>query len=144
MARVNIVDALNQVLATLNRSLSMYLTYGSPWVGSGEQQAAAVVRSIAEDQQRICQRLVDAILDRDGAPDFGEFALEFTDTNLLSLEYLLQELMFYARQDIARLEEAVDWLKQTADRQARDLAEEALGAERAHLESLEALIQQPA
>jgi hypothetical protein len=135
------IEVLNRLLAIQYRSLPMYLTDACPWIHAGDEQAATTLANIVTDQQRMVQRIADLILDRRGAVDPGEFPMEFTDTHMLSLDFLLNELIHYQKQDVAAIEDCVRRLAR--DPVARALAEEALGSERAHLEALERLAKQP-
>jgi hypothetical protein len=65
--------------------------------------------------------------------------MEFTDTNDLSLEYLVTQLIRYQRQDIAKIEHIVPTLEHHPA--AHALALEALGSQRAHLDSLDELVK---
>jgi hypothetical protein len=66
--------------------------------------------------------------------------MEFTDSHFLSMDYLLTEMLRHQRRDVASIQRIA---AQLADHpRARELAEETLGSERAHLESLEALVGQ--
>ncbi len=65
--------------------------------------------------------------------------MTFTDTHDLSLDYLVNELVDYQRQDIAAIEKCVADLN--ADGNGRALAEEVLGNARGHLESLKELLK---
>jgi hypothetical protein len=145
MSDTRIIATLNRLLAIEYRSLSMYLAdgAGAPWLRDRDQQAWHVLSGIARDQQRMTERIAEAVLDRRGSPHSGEFPVEYTDLNFLSLEYLLAELLYYQRQDIENIEASVSQLG--GDAQAQALAQEALGNARAHLELMEGLAkQQPA
>ena len=136
------IFVLNRLLARLCRSLPAYLADGFPWHRPGDHRGLSVLKQIIADQQAMAARVAEAVLDRRGAPDTGEFPMEFTDTQFLSLDFLVQEVIHYQRQDIAATERCVREL--SGDRAAREVAEEALGQARAHLESLEELARQPA
>jgi hypothetical protein len=135
------IDALNSLLGILNRSLIMYLAEADPWTQPEQQQAAETLQRIVDDQRRDVNRLAELIIDRFARIDPGQWPMEFTDLNFLSLDYLLLELVRHQRQDIAQIQRCVAML--TGDRRARDLAEEILGSEKAHLEALEELVSQP-
>lgn len=134
------IPILNRILATLNRSLAMYLADADPWTQAGDEQAAAALARIVEDQRRDVNRLAEAIIDSAAHVDPGQWPMEFTDLNFLSLEYLMQELIRHQREDVARIQRCTSLL--ASDRNARELAEEVLGSEQAHLESLEDLTRQ--
>ena len=136
--RPNINAILNRLLVTLYRSFPMYLgDTGSAVIMPAETSIKQTVGRIAADYRRYAQQLVELIQDRRAQPDFGDFPLVFTDTHDLSFEYLLSELIYYQKQDIAAAQECVREL--ASDAAARALAEEILGNMRGHLESLESL-----
>lgn len=136
------VPILNRILATLNRSLAMYLADADPWTRAGDEQAAAALARIVEDQRRDVNRLAEVIIDSAARVDPGQWPMEFTDLNFLSLDYLMQELIRHQREDVAQIQRCASLLAN--DRNARELAEEVLGSEQAHLEALEDLAPQPA
>jgi hypothetical protein len=136
------ISTLNRLLTLHCRSLPMYLADARPRIAAGEQRDQQTVDQIVRDQQALSQRIAALILDRRGIIDTGGFSMEFTDTHMLGLEFLVRELIRYQREDIAAIERCVAAL--AADREARELAEECLGAAKGHLESLEELTKQPA
>jgi hypothetical protein len=135
-------DLLNRLLAIGYRSFPMYLTDAAPWTHEGDEKATEVLENIVADQKGMVQRIGEFILDSGWRVETGEYPMEFTDTHFLSLDFLLKELVRYQRGDVAAIERIVSQLGD--DRVARELAEETLGMERAHLEALEALVSQPA
>ncbi len=134
------LDVLNRLLAILNRSLPMYLSNATPWTHPGDEQAAQTLERIVGDQRRDINRLAELIIARSGRVDPGRWPMEYTDLNFLSLDYLLRELVRHQQQDIAQIERCVFLLSQ--DRMARELAQEILGSEKAHLEMLQELSRQ--
>jgi bacterioferritin (cytochrome b1) len=137
-----IVDLLNQLLVIEHRSFPMYLTDASPWTHEGDERASETLRNIVLDQRATAQRVVELILQLGGRFEVGEYPMEYTDTHFLSLDFLLKELLRYQRRDVSAIERIVVTLG--AHREARELAEETLGAERAHLEAIESLVGQTA
>jgi hypothetical protein len=142
MAPASSLDALNRLFEIEHRSLPTYLADACPWTHAGDEKATAALVDIIADQQALSGRIAELIDARSGRVESGSFAMEFTDMNLLSLDFLLQELVRCQKRDVAEIEQIVADL--AADREARDLAEEVLGAERAHLDVLEDLARQPA
>jgi hypothetical protein len=138
----NSTGALSHVLATLYRSLPMYLTQVDPWARHGDVRPREVLATIVADQRRDCHRIAELILDRYSRVELGEFPMEFTDLHFLSLDYLVGELVRHQKQDIATLEQCIVRLEH--DPAGRSLTQEVLGSERAHLEMLEELANQPA
>ena len=131
------IDALNDLLTLEYRSLPMYLTYASPWRRPEDGRAEATLKHIVTDQQHMAARIVDAIQERNGAIEVGDFPMDFTDMHDLALDFLVKDMIHWQKRDIAQAEAIVAALQ--GDRAARELAQEVLGAERAHLEALQDL-----
>lgn len=142
MTKQRALELLNELLHVEYRSFAMYLTEACPWTRNSDQKAAEALDNIVADQKLMAQRIAELILDSGGRLEPGEYPMEFTDTHFLSLDFLLTELLRYQRQDIAAIERIVAQLSEV--RAARELAEETLGMERAHLEAIDALVAQPA
>ena len=137
----DVIESLNRLLEIEYRSFPMYLGDAAPWSSEADAKAVEALKHITADQQAMSRRIAELILDLGGRIEPGEYPTQFTDTHFLSIEFLLKELVYYQRQDIADIEQVVAGL--AGHREARELAEETLGAERAHLEALEGLIAQP-
>ena len=137
MATSGVYDALNRLLTILYRSLPMYLTFASPWTHHGDDKAVAALKHIVEEQKRLANRIANHIMEYYGRVDLGEYPPDFPDTHDLSLDYLVRKLVLCQKRDIAAIERCVAAL--APDRKAAALAEEALGAARGHLETLEEL-----
>ena len=133
------IDVLNRLLATLRCSLPEYLQGSRYWTHRGDERAEAIVRHLVDDQRSYMGRLAELILGRHGQIEPSIFPMEFTDLNLLSLDYLLEELIEHQRANIEAIEACRDEL--AADRPARELAEEILGNSRGHLENLESVVK---
>ena len=127
---------LNRLLGTVYHSLPMYLADVKTWVGP-DAEALKMLNQIVDDNRLYAQRIADALLDRHERVESGEYPMEFTGLHDCALEYLVGQLIVYQKRDIARMEECVSELRE--DPGARALAEEVLGAARAHLELLEEL-----
>lgn len=136
-----VVDLLNELFRTVYRSLPMYLKSAPPWSDPAHQAAREALDNIICDQQQTSQRIGEAILDRDGAVIPGDFPMVYTGINDVSIDYLLAHLFQQQHELVSDIEAIVAQLQQTPDGDARELAEETLGSERAHLETLESLIQ---
>jgi hypothetical protein len=136
MDKLDTYQTLNRLLTIIYRSLPMYLTYACPWTQRGDEKAVATLGHIVEDQKQLANRIAEHIL-KSGPIDMGEYPLDFPDTHDLSLDYLIVKLVNCQKDDVTALEQCVADLKN--DREAAALAEEALGAARGHLESLEEL-----
>jgi hypothetical protein len=142
MKQASIVNTLNRLYIIENRSLPMYMVDACPWSHPGDEKTSQVFANIVADQKVMSQRLADLIDAREGRLHNGSFPMQYTDLNLVSLDYLVGEVARLLRQDIEAIRVAAD--KLAGDREAQELAEEILGSERAHLEALEDLTPQPA
>jgi hypothetical protein len=129
--------ALNRLMTIVYRSLPMYLTYACPWTHEGDETASAALKRIVDDEKQLSERIAAYILDHHGPLEMGEYPLDFPDTHDLSLDYLISKLVDCQKKDIGGLEVCVAAL--AGDREGLVLADEALGAARGHLETLEEL-----
>ena len=139
MSHTETVAVLNELLVTHYRSLPMYLSVAAPWTRRGDEHAATTIEDIVGDQQQMCRRLAELIQRRGGRPETGEYKIGYTDTHFLSLDFLIKELVAEQRNHIEMIER--DVVRLAHDAEARELAEETLGAARGHLESLEELLR---
>ena len=137
MSATESIAALNTVLATVLRSIPQYLRWSRPWVPPGHERELSTLEKIVNEQDAFAERVFDAIDALGGLPDSGEFPMEFTDTHDLSLDYLVRQAIWYARQDVANLEAAAatPGLAPSAEPLVRD----AVPMAKRHLASLEAL-----
>jgi len=142
MTKPATIRALNDLLALEYRSLPMYVTDAMPWTHPGDAKATATLASIVSDQRASSQRIAQLILDGGGTLDTGEFPMEYTDMHDLSLDFLIKELISFQKWLIGQIEHIVKVVD--SDRDARELAQETLGSEKAHLEALHELTAQPA
>jgi len=141
MRRHDPTEILVRLFQRLYRSLPMYLAEAVPWTHSGDQQAQRVLAGVVADARGYCQRIAERILQLRGRLDLGEFPMEFTDLNLLSLDYLLTELVRWQKADVRAIEQLAAELAEGSEDRA--LAEEVLGNARGHLQSLEELLKRP-
>ena len=134
----NSVDLLNELLATVYRSMPMYLADATPWTRRGDEKAVETITDIITEQKGTCERLAAAIVQRGGVVDAGEYPTVYTDLHFLSLDYLLNELIRAQKADIETIGKCAERLWN--DPPAQAMAKEALGAARGHLQSLEELV----
>lgn len=126
---------LNRIAALHHRSLPTYLTYAKPWVPTGREDEAHVIDDIAADHHDLVERVL-LVLEKDDRPvHLGDFPMDYTDLNDLSLSFLLNELKIYERKLLATLEEIVPWTDK--DGPAYRLANVAIGLAIGHLQNLE-------
>lgn len=136
-----IVGKLNQLLQLHSRSLPMYLASARPWTPWGHQRQADVLRVIAEDHAERVDQIADYIQDLGGTVVMGEFPMEYTDLHDLSAQYVLRQVNQKQQQDIQQLTQLTQQLRD--DPRALALAEEALGAARGHLQSVQECLSPP-
>lgn len=138
MSAARSVELLNRLLVIEHRSLPQYLAYAALEQTAEAPRLCETLEHIVADQRAMTQRIAQAIEDREGMIDWGGFPMDFTDCHMLAVDFLLRDLLRWQRFDVARIERLVIQLGD--DRPARELAQETLGAERAHLEMLEAFL----
>jgi hypothetical protein len=128
---------LNRLLALHHRSLAQYLRFASPtWLRSGDERAQFTLEAIANDQQALVERIGEMIIELGGIVDHGCFPMHFTGYHDLSFDWLLTKLIEDQRRAIAMIQRGVSSLTLPM---AKAIAEEALGAAKGHLESLQEL-----
>jgi hypothetical protein len=139
MSAADTLSVMNELLRILYRSLPVYLHDAQPWHDGKNERAANVVAGIAQAQQELAQRVADFILVGGGQPEPGVYPVEFSTANwhFVALQFLLRPLAAHQAQDVRRIEACVARLAH--DREARALAEEALGLAKGHLEVLQEL-----
>jgi len=141
MSRPDSVVLLNQLLGIHYHSLPMYLKDAAPWTRPGDEQAIEVIRRLIADHRATSKRLAEAIAERRGVLDAGEFPMSFTGIHDVALDYLIGRLIDCQKVDIESIDKISSQL--IHDPHARSLADECLGAAKGHLESLEELAGQP-
>jgi hypothetical protein len=137
---------LNRLLRIHLRSLPSYLAEVGLWRGkiALDEELDRALKTIAFDHQATARRVAELILSRHEPLDYGQFPMEFTDKNDLAVEYLVREALEGQRRDQTAIE-AVLFALPTHDAEAREVAQEALGAAKAHVDTLESLAaKQPA
>lgn len=138
---VDNVAVLNRLFQIVYRSLPMYLAGADPWTAAPDDPASKALERLIADQKFYSGRLADMVLEYRGRLDSGDFPMEFTDLNMLSMDFLQTELIRCQKLDIAAIEQCVGDLHH--DVHAKALAEEVLGNARGHLETLEELGRRP-
>ena len=113
----------------------MYLASAPPHRQQGDERVWEALRHVMADQQTTIDKLADYIEQSDGTPNHGEFPMDFTGMHDLTMEYMLKTV-------IERQKCEIEWIEHLSglidsDATAKALAQEALGAAKAHLQSLE-------
>ncbi|HZZ73225.1 MAG TPA: hypothetical protein VFE24_13295 [Pirellulales bacterium] len=135
MRQPKIIAVLNRALATVYRSLPIFVEEVQPWSHPGDEKAAQLLQNLVADQKQYAAKIADLILDLNGCPDAGAYPIVYTDLHLLSLDYLLLEIAEQQKRDIAVLDDCLSAAQ--GDVRAAALLAEVLGNARGHLESLE-------
>ena len=131
-------STLNRLRIIHTRSFAAYVYYAAPWIRKGFHGAADVLEVMGSEVERIADHLGEMILANSGEIIAGEFPIEFTGLHDLSVDYLLGVIIDHQEKDIAAIQECVNQLDANPLGQA--LAEEALGAAKGHLDSLQELV----
>ncbi|MEQ8788193.1 MAG: hypothetical protein RIC55_17930 [Pirellulaceae bacterium] len=142
MATADTNDVLNRLLILHHRSLPMYLSYATPYPMTGDEKAREVLGHIVASQTEMVDRIGSLLIERNANVRHGEFPMYFTGLHDLSFEYLVKRMIGDQRRDITQIEACVEKLGD--DPLGKALAEESLGAAKAHLDALEELVPQAA
>ena len=142
MRSKSVVDTLNRMLQVHYHSLPMYVAIACPWIHQGEENAIEAVRDIVDDHRKLSRQIVEAIQQRRGLFDTGEYPIDFTDRHDLSLDFLLGDLIVHLSDDLKVIRECSAALAE--DPAAKALADEAAGIAVGHLETLQELSGQKA
>lgn len=129
------VQSLNRLLALHGGSLPMYLASAPPHLSENDQKVWEVVQNIIDDQRLMIDKIADHVETEDGTPNMGEFPAEFTGFHDLSLDFILQNLLERQQREIEIIEAIAESLEDGSP--AKALTQEALGAAKAHAQSLE-------
>lgn len=116
----------------------MYLESAPPHRGLGEDKTWEVLRHIIDDQKLMVDKIADQVEALDGTPNMGEFPMEFSGFHDLSMDFIVQQVLKRQRDEASMIEKLAEQLD--AGSQARALAQESLGAAKAHIQSLEECI----
>lgn len=130
---------LNRLSVIHHRSLVAYLKYAVPYFWQQSDEAKAVLDLMAADHERIVDKVGEMILEDGVTVQAGEFPMAFTGYHDLGLDFVVQLLIKFQKQIIKNIEVCVEDLTANANSYATAIAEEALGAAKGHLESLEEL-----
>ncbi len=131
------VALLNRLLTIHGRSLPIYLVSAAPWFRHGRSGAAEVLQAIANDQQKTVDRVGELIVDEGGRLNLGHFPMQFTSYHDLSIDFLVTKMIERQQADIRQIEAVV--AESESDSTVQAVAEEALGAAKGHLQSLQEL-----
>ena len=127
-------SSLNRLSVAHSRSLTVYLQYAPPWLEKGHEEVTTVLEQIVRDQEATVDRIGTMIQSAGEDIDPGKFPISFTGLHDLSIEYLVSLMIEGQREIISISEKAVSEL--AADAMAQAVAQEAVGAAKAHLDSL--------
>ncbi|MDP6467493.1 MAG: hypothetical protein QF918_07130 [Pirellulaceae bacterium] len=140
MTDVDTIDVLNRLAVLHHRSLAVYVSYAQPEWKRGEERARQTLELIAADEQMTVDRLSEMISDAGGNVHYGAFPMEYTGYHDLSFDFLLGRLIENQQDKILQIQESLELLSLAPT--AKSAVEEALGAAKGHLQSLQEL-QQP-
>jgi hypothetical protein len=124
MKRTEAAAMLNRLLELVFRSLPVYLESAPLYVPRGAEGVRDALKRVAADQKVFAARLAEAILERGGRPQTGNFPLEFTAYHDASVGYVATEVVRRLRDDTRQMECVVDQLTEAP--LAQSLAKEIL------------------
>ena len=127
-------DILNTLVRMHGRSLANYMHSAHPCDAERHPGGMRIVEHIVADQHEMMDRFAEEILSRGGLVQPGGYPASFTSLHDLSFRYMLKRLIEHQRRDVQVMEGLLPSLQH--DTKAHILAEEALGAAKAHLDTL--------
>ncbi|GAA4434245.1 hypothetical protein [Bremerella cremea] len=128
------MELLNRVAALHHRSLPTYLAYARPWVALGGEANAHVIEDIAADHHDVVERVLEVLETADRPVSLGDFPMEYTSLNDLSLDFVLGEVTRFERRLLHSLEDIATWLDREST--ATRLVNLAIGMAKGHLQNL--------
>lgn len=134
MTSARTISTLNRLVALHNRSLASYLSYASPTWKLGDEQAKQTLDLITAQQKEVVDRIGPLIDEAGGIVDYGAYPMSFTGLHDLSSEYLIGQLILDQQRIVSAIEDGVREL--SGDATACELAQEALGMAKGHLDLL--------
>jgi hypothetical protein len=137
MTEVDTFDVLNRLAVLHHRSLATYLSYAQPAWKRGEEKAKQTIALIAADEQTTVDRLSEMIADAARTVNLGAFPMQYTGYHDLDFDFLLGKLIENQQDKILQIQESLEVLALVP--MAKAAAEEALGAAKGHLQSLQDL-----
>jgi hypothetical protein len=102
MTRVEHNSQLNQIVIDLGCSLLQFCGEVSAWSPANAADARDTVSQAIKQQQEHRDQIVQLLVDRDYAVDFGVYPADFTDLHFMSLKAFLPRII--ANQDAILLE----------------------------------------
>lgn len=116
-------STINEALIGLSRSFLQYVAESWPWVDEADRGIEEQVQVLAARQRQDVGQLVELLLARDWAIDFGTYPTEYTDLHFISLAALFSLLQNGQSQIADRLAGAVQTLRDASDAEAVELLE---------------------
>jgi len=136
MNAVDTNDVLNLLSVIHSRSLPTYLTYATPWA-DGREEIKEALDGIAADHLNTVDRLAELIIENGANVAPGEYPMAYTSLHDLDIAYILKLVIDGQKRIVGQIDGCIDKLA-TAPL-AKELAEEALGEAKGHLQILEEL-----
>jgi hypothetical protein len=122
-------ETLNQVLIELGRSLLMYVQEAWPWTSKDGVAEQKEIAQLAQRRREHVADLVELLISREAAIEFGVYPVEFTDLHYIALDYLLT-LLVESEQQVADCIAKAIRNSAAADPEASHVLEEILTGEK--------------
>jgi hypothetical protein len=133
---------LSQLLHRESRSFLQYVRESFPWAGVKSESARVAVQRMADAEAAALAKLARLTLKKHlTLPTLGDFPISFTESNYVSVSYLIPKLASIERKALADLERD---LISIGDPDLRVGVESLLDLKRANLAELERLIPEKA
>lgn len=116
-------STINEALIGLSRSFLQYVAESWPWVDESDRGIEEQVQVLATRQRQDVGDLVQLLIERDWAIDFGTFPTEYTDLHFISLSTLFDWLQNGQTRIADRLASTVQLLRSASDEPAAAIVE---------------------
>ena len=133
----NRLAILERVFHRETRSLGQYLAESWPWTHRADREAEDLVHSILADERRWAQRLVEMINSQGGVSRTANYDEDYTDTNYLALDFMLNRLADHLQHSVAALRS--DLAAAYDDAELRTLLEQMIERKGGQVEALRKL-----
>jgi len=123
MTHVPTEQTINTALIGLSRSFLQYVAESWPWVDADDRSIEEQLQVLAARQRQDVGDLVELLMDRDWAIDFGTYPTEYTDLHFISLTSLFEWLSTGQSQIADLLKSTQQELQEAGDGEAAGIVE---------------------
>lgn len=128
---------INGLLIEVHRSLLQYSREAAAWSPAADEELITQLDSLAQEQEKSVNSMVDFLQARKHLIDFGVFPHEYTSLHFVSIDYLIGRIQESEQTLVSELENSISLL--AGDLDAVHLVESVLEREKAIIKTLDEL-----